>query len=206
MHKLDMNSETTPTEPQAKTPVTAETAPATTTTKTAVDPKPSMSDNQNPKPLVRPLDTKKSMAKSSNVGLIIGALIAIAAGVGTGYGSFKLYAQSNNVLTEPIEKVATEGSIKEGDVFGSNNTDNFKDDATGYLEAGGLDGEGTHRLLRPGGPAQTVYLTSSVTDLSKLEGMEVKVWGETFKGQKAGWLMDVGRVEVVKVQGEAPTE
>jgi hypothetical protein len=34
--------------------------------------------------------------------------------------------------------------------------------------------------------------------------MEVKIWGETFKGQQAGWLMDVGRVEVIEVEGEQP--
>jgi hypothetical protein len=36
--------------------------------------------------------------------------------------------------------------------------------------------------------------------------MIVKVWGETNKAQKAGWLMDVGRVQVVNPQGEAPAE
>jgi hypothetical protein len=36
--------------------------------------------------------------------------------------------------------------------------------------------------------------------------MEVKVWGETYKGQKAGWLMDVGKVEVIDPQAEPPVE
>jgi hypothetical protein len=36
--------------------------------------------------------------------------------------------------------------------------------------------------------------------------MQVKVWGETFKGQKAGWLMDVGRVQVIDTEAEAPVE
>jgi hypothetical protein len=34
--------------------------------------------------------------------------------------------------------------------------------------------------------------------------MNVKVWGETFKGQKAGWLMDVGRVKVMEVNAQPP--
>ena len=34
--------------------------------------------------------------------------------------------------------------------------------------------------------------------------MEVQIWGETFKGQKAGWLMDVGRIKVIEVEGESP--
>ena len=64
--------------------------------------------------------------------------------------------------------------------------------------------EGSHVLLRPGGASQTVHLTSSVTDLEKFVGMQVRVWGETFRGRSAGWLMDVGRVEVIKTVGTAP--
>jgi hypothetical protein len=39
-------------------------------------------------------------------------------------------------------------------------------------------------------------MTSSVVDLSLVLDKKVKVWGETQAAQKAGWLMDVGRVEV----------
>jgi hypothetical protein len=42
-----------------------------------------------------------------------------------------------------------------------------------------------------------VYLTSSTVDLSPFVGKKVRVWGQTFTGQKAGWLMDVGLVEVL---------
>ncbi len=152
-----------------------------------------------------------SMAKkSASKSLLILALIAIVAGVATGYGGSRLTASEGSSAglgesSEPIQKVAGD-SVKKGDVFGSQNTDSFKDTAEGYLEEGGIDGEGSHSLLRPGGETQTVYLTSSVTDLDKLVGMEVKVWGETFKGQKAGWLMDVGRIEVVDTKGTPPTE
>ncbi len=68
----------------------------------------------------------------------------------------------------------------------------------GTLEKGGIDGEGTHKLIREGGESQTAYLTSSIIDLDPLVGKKVQVWGETFKGQKAGWLMDVGRVKVLE--------
>lgn len=54
--------------------------------------------------------------------------------------------------------------------------------------------EGTHFLERPG--AVPVALTSSVVDLSQYEGKKVKVFGETQKALKEGWLMDVGKVEV----------
>ena len=73
----------------------------------------------------------------------------------------------------------------------------LRDSAEGTLEGGGIDGEGTHKLIRPGGVSQTVYLTSSLLDLEQYVGKKVKVWGETFAAKKAGWLMDVGKVEVV---------
>ena len=56
--------------------------------------------------------------------------------------------------------------------------------------------EGTHFLERAG--ATPVALTSSVVDLSKYEGKKVKVFGETQKALKEGWLMDVGKVEEIK--------
>lgn len=148
-------------------------------------------------------DMKKNLKLYITLGVI-----AVVAGIGTGYGGYKLQAQTGGSVSQKqnnagIERVA-EGTVAVGDVFGVNDTDTFSYSAQGYLEAGGLDGEGSHSLLRPGGESQTVYLTSSVTDLDPLVGMEVKVYGETFKGQKAGWLMDVGRVEVLKTKAERP--
>jgi len=100
-------------------------------------------------------------------------------------------------------KISTgEGLFGDGsdqtEIAGSADSKTFKDSAEGTLSAGGVDGEGTHQLKRPGGESQTVALTSSVLDLSKFEGKQVKVWGETFAAQTAGWLMDVGKVEVVR--------
>jgi len=97
-----------------------------------------------------------------------------------------------------------ESGLKEGDVIGMQDVTTYKDSSTGVLQKGGLDGEGSHQLLRPGGPSQTVYLTSSVIDLDEFVGHQVTVWGETFKGQKAGWLMDVGRVKVEKLNAQNP--
>lgn len=137
--------------------------------------------------------------------IIISSIIAVVAGVATGFGGYKLMAKSQQPVG-PATQPVTGQALKAGDVFGSQNTDAFKDSAQGYLTKGGLDGEGSHKILRPGGETQTVYLTSSVTDLDQFDGMEVKIWGETFKAQKAGWLMDVGRVEVVNPEAEAPIE
>ena len=76
----------------------------------------------------------------------------------------------------------------------------FRDFAEGTIkakpESDGAYTEGTHTLERVG--AVPVALTSSVVDLSEYEGKKVKVYGETQKALKEGWLMDVGRVEEVK--------
>lgn len=89
------------------------------------------------------------------------------------------------------------GSISKGTVVGSNDTKLFKDTAEGLLKQGGIDGEGAFHLVRSGGASQNVYLTSSIVDLSKFINKKIKVWGQTQKAQTAGWLMDVGRVEVL---------
>lgn len=149
--------------------------------------------------------SRTNMTKQSQKAVVLTSVVAIVAGVLTGFGGFKLMAKSQAPIGPATQPVAGQ-NIEKGAVFGSQDTDAFKDSAEGYLEKGGLEGEGSHRLTRPGGESQTVYLTSSVTDLDTLEGMEVKVWGETFKGQKAGWLMDVGRIEVINPKGEKPTE
>jgi len=74
----------------------------------------------------------------------------------------------------------------------------FKDSVEGILREGGIDGEGNFHLERPGGVSQNVYLTSTTVDLSNYIGKKVKVWGQTFQAEKAGWLMDVGSVEMQK--------
>jgi hypothetical protein len=75
----------------------------------------------------------------------------------------------------------------------------FPDKARGKIEVNDFSQvkEGSHKLLRSGGEGQTAYLTSSVIDLNEFVGRCVEVWGETFAGQEAGWLMDVGFLEVI---------
>lgn len=81
-------------------------------------------------------------------------------------------------------------------------TRTFKDFAEGVIKARPVAKdptayvEGTHYLQREG--AVPVALTSSVVDLSLYEGKKVKVYGETQKALKEGWLMDVGKVEETK--------
>lgn len=151
------------------------------------------------------LRKKDQPMKKSQKTFLTFAFVAVLLGVVTGFSGYKLFADSGSTKKANDLPAVVEGSVKKGDVFGSND-DTFKDTAKGYLEAGGFEGEGSHQLLRPGGESQTVYLTSSVTDLSEFEGMEIEVWGETFQGQNVGWLMDVGRVKVLDTQAEPPEE
>lgn len=151
------------------------------------------------------LRKKDQPMKKSQKTFLTFAFIAVLLGVVTGFSGYRLTSDSTSSNTTENLPAIVEGSVKKGDVFGSN-AETFKDTAKGYLQAGGFEGEGSHQLLRPGGESQTVYLTSSVTDLSEFEGMEIEIWGETFQGQNVGWLMDVGRVKVLDTQAEPPSE
>ncbi len=145
------------------------------------------------------------MSKKTKKAFIIICSVAILAGIMTGFGAFKL--KNKEVAVTEVQNVTTDtNKIKNGDIFGVKNEDTFPDNATGYVEKGGVEGEGSHKLLREGGASQTVALTSSVVDLDKLAGMEVKLHGETHKAEKAGWFMDVGRVEVVNTEAQAPIQ
>ncbi len=125
--------------------------------------------------------------------LIIFSLVVVGLGVGTGY----LLSRQGGGPT-PVARDIAEEEIKAGTTVGIADEKTFKDSAEGKLIAGGLDGEGSHYLERPGGETQNVYLTSSIVDLDKFVDRKVKVWGETFAAQQAGWLMDVGKLQVME--------
>lgn len=133
--------------------------------------------------------TKQSPYISPKSAAIFVAVIIL--GVVVGYGLSRLGGPS-------VTTAGTQGSaqVAKGAVYGSNDTATFKDTAEGTLQNGGIDGEGQFHLVRPGGDSQNVYLTSSLVDLSQFMGRKIKVWGQTQAAQHAGWLMDVGRVEV----------
>ena len=130
-------------------------------------------------------------------------LIAVFFGISTGYITANYLTTGQLAPTQISSEIPT-GGVKVGDVIGVPDAKTFRDSAEGVIEKGGLSGEGSHSLLRPGGPSQTVYLTSSVIDLDEVVGHKAKVWGETFKGQKAGWLMDVGRIEILELDAPKP--
>lgn len=143
--------------------------------------------------LIRKFDEKKP--RSNNLKTVIIVLLLVLAGIGTGY---LLSSKKGLIRTEPLSREVGEEGIKPGTTVGIADEKTFRDSAEGQLEKGGIDGEGSHHLVRPGGDSQTVYLTSSIVDLDKFTGRKVKIWGETFSARKAGWLMDVGKLKVLE--------
>lgn len=122
------------------------------------------------------------------VGIFLGLILL---GAVTGFGISKVQSvMRSNSLTAANNEAPKE-------VAGMKGKANFKDSATGILKDGGFEGEGSHHLERPGGKSQNVYVTSSTVDLSEYIDHKVTVHGETFAAEKAGWLMDVGLVEVL---------
>lgn len=109
-----------------------------------------------------------------------------------GVGGFMMVKKSP-ITTSSAGKGA---SVQTDKAAGVADKKTFKDSAEGILKEGGMEGEGNFHLERPGGVSQNAYLTSSTVDLGKYIGKKVKVWGQTFTSQKAGWLMDVGLVEI----------
>ncbi len=136
------------------------------------------------------LDKNKMITNKVITILVVAAVL----GIGTGY----MLSHRNGVSN--ISSMNTSGgssTASSNSVEGSNDLKTFKDIAEGQLETGGIDGEGQFHLVRPGGDSQNVYLVSSIVDLSKYVGKKVKVWGQTQSAQKAGWLMDVGRIQAL---------
>ncbi len=132
--------------------------------------------------------SKEEISYGKFFGLLTGAIVL---GIVVGFTITKIQKLTKTTITQ---KNAT--SVKKTAGIADKKT--FKDQAEGILKEGGINGEGNFHLERPGGESQNVYLTSSVVDLSLYVGKKVRVWGETFKGEKAGWLMDVGLVEVLQ--------
>jgi hypothetical protein len=121
---------------------------------------------------------------------IVGSLLVVIVGIGVGW-LISGRSGTGSSTGAPTTKagVKTAGIADEA---------TFKDSAEGVLEEGGISGEGTYHLTRPGGTSQNVYLTSTVVDLGAFTGKKVKVWGQTISAKKAGWLMDVGKISVVE--------
>lgn len=149
-------------------------------------------DKNTEEKLVREFDSKKNTVQLSKIAGVV--IVVTIIGVGSGF----LIAKGTTKQITSSSDIKNTSQVSKGTTIGSSDTKTFKDTAEGVLKEGGIDGEGQYHLERPGGESQNVYLTSSAVDLSLLKGRKIKVWGETFAAEKAGWLMDVGRVEVLE--------
>jgi len=125
-------------------------------------------------------------------------LVIILAGGGTGL-FLANRGSSGREVAQTKELLGGAQVVESQKEVGIKDEKTFRDYAVGKVEINdnGEINEGSHKLIRPGGPSQTAYLTSSVVDLNQFLGKCVEVWGETFAAQKVGWLMDVGRVKVL---------
>lgn len=127
--------------------------------------------------------------------LVVIVVAVLALGVLTGFGAAKAMGGSKTADAGATGSAAEEQAAG-GNSVGVKDTKVFPDTAEGTLREGGFEGEGSFHLERPGGESQNVYLTSSTVDLSQFVGKKVMVLGKTFEAEKAGWLMDVGYLEV----------
>ncbi len=138
------------------------------------------------KNIIHPLEKTEGKIKL----FIFFLLVALFTIIGTTTGFFL------SKINQPKTNQVIDSNNKK--IIGVVDKKTFKDSTEGVLKEGGIDGEGNFHLERPGGESQNVYLTSSTIDLSEFIGKKVKVYGQTFAGEKAGWLMDVGYIEILK--------
>jgi hypothetical protein len=156
-----------------------------------------LSQNQS----VSNFSNRSSQKKNSSFPLF--AIILILA-ITSGF-FISRFVPGKNVSTSSTQKntaTSTESlssgeEAEVGKTYG-NTGKNFSDTATGTIEQGSINGEGTHILVRTGGLSQRVSLTSSNLDLDLFVGHEVEIKGETNASTKTGWLVDVGSIKVIK--------
>jgi len=139
-----------------------------------------------------PIDEDMEVSSSKkNIRTIVGVVFLILVGMGIGTGYILSNTGSKGAMTSN-SLISTSGAK----TYGSTDTKLFTDTAVGTLEKDGIDGEGTHKLIRDGGPTQTACLVSSVLDLDEFVGKKIKVWSKTNTAKKCPWFMDVGRIEL----------
>lgn len=138
----------------------------------------------------------KGVSKSSgNFPIIIGSILVVLLGIGTGWMLSGSRASTGDMAKVAIEDGATTDT---GDGSEAGELSEEAKEAEGTLLEGGLDGEGVFRLERDGGPARTVCLTSTVLDLSSFVGKKVVLWGETMSAVRCPWLMDVVKIKEIE--------
>lgn len=144
----------------------------------------------------------QELVKTPTFSLPIIAIVVILA-LATGFWLSRFFPQaqvnltsSNNVATS-TDNITNKDELKVGKVYG-NSEKSFKDTATGVIEKGNINGEGTHILNREGGVTQRASLISSAVDLDLFVGKKVEVKGETNTSTKTAWLLDVGSIKILE--------
>lgn len=160
--------------------------------------------SENKDQLIQPIEGTSTtnpsevlVKKTFPVTVIIVYSVLIMLGVGTGYVMTR-QKLANAPLNQASNSAPVGTKITTDKQAGVVDTQTFKDSADGTIEAEGIDKVGTHKLIREGGPSKTAVLTSSTVDLDQFIGKSVRVWGETRATDKAAWLMDVGKVEILE--------
>jgi hypothetical protein len=159
------------------------------------------------KPVLKPMTPIETTApeevkKTKKGPVFLIGLLVILLGAGSGYAFAGMRNGNNNVgglkQEKGLKREVESHEITVGTKVGVADESTFRDSTEGELDKGGIDGEGSHHLTRPGGDSQTVYITSSIIDLDQFIGKKVKIWGETLASEKAGWFMDVGKLEILE--------
>lgn len=155
-------------------------------------PKPIDLPSEPLKPLVKPIISGKS--KRSTVFMVIGAFVVVVLGVLTGW-----FLAGSGKTSGSDDKTSAQISSKDTpDEAGIGDEDSYGTSTEGVLKEGGIKGEGTHYIDRGLGESKYVYLTSSVVDLDSFIDKKVEIWGETISAKYASWMIDVGKIKVVK--------
>lgn len=153
------------------------------------------------------LNQNTSASKNDKITLFSTIAIIVAIGVASGFWLSRFFpgrsSDQSPLFTSgeshPLsaDTISDADQLKVGQVYGNANG-NFKDEATGVIESGGVNGEGTHTLIRPGGEDQKAALTSSTLDLDLFVDRQVEIKGETNDSRRAGWFLDVGSIKVIE--------
>jgi hypothetical protein len=143
---------------------------------------------------------KQIVPKNNNLKIII-IIIAVFA-ITSGFWVSRFWPSQTAVSLDDLENTVGSSavdaeSLEVGVVYG-NIQKAFKDVATGTIEKGSINGEGTHILNREGGATQRASLTSSVVDLDLFIDKKVEIKGETNASTKTSWLIDVGNIKILE--------
>ena len=135
----------------------------------------------------------KTESSSFSLPIIIGIILI---SLMVGFGLSRAYPSTQNkmittssgvvVETKSTDSISNADQLQAGTLYGSADP-NCKDNATGTIAKGSINGEGTHILNRPGGADQRASLTSSAVDLDLLAKTSLSPVKPTLPKKLAGY-------------------